>query len=65
MTMNSQRASATIYQFPPRGRFAAAEQRDASRAAINPMLQRAAQAAVASAWYHEDAIRDAEPTRTK
>jgi len=64
MTTNSQHASATIYQFPPRGRFAT-DQRDVPRAAINPILQRAAQAAVASAWYHEDAIRDAEPARTK
>jgi hypothetical protein len=46
--------SATIFQFPVRGRFAATPERnDASSA-----QQRAAKVAVGGAWYHDEAIRN-------
>ncbi len=54
MTTNS--ATATIYVFPPRGRFAAAGQPQNSTAANAP-LPRAIVAAPGSGWYHEEAIR--------
>lgn len=48
------RGSATIYQFPARGRFAA----NAERNEALPELPRGAKLAVGGAWYHEEAIRD-------
>ena len=62
MTTNTQRESATIYQFPARGRFASAPSRDDWRAQSNPAIQRA-QAGLGGAWYHEEAIREAEESR--
>lgn len=64
MTTNTQRESATIYQFPARGRFASAAPRDEWRTQSNPATQRA-QAALGSAWYHEEAMREADPNRRK
>jgi Protein of unknown function (DUF2735) len=57
MTNNHQGGSATIYQFPARGRFAAADRRN--EAAKIP-TSRMAQTACGSAWYHEEAIEQAE-----
>jgi len=59
MTTNSDRASATIYQFPARGRFAASVQRDETPTA-NLTSQQVVKAAGGSGWYHEAAIEDAE-----
>jgi hypothetical protein len=61
MTTSSDRASAQIYQFPARGRFAAIAIRDETAAMLNP--PQAVKAAVGSGWYHEAAIEDAERAR--
>jgi hypothetical protein len=60
MTTDTERRSATIYTFPPRGRFAAPY---ANAAQPNTPTARAAQAAIGSGWYHEDAIRETDTTR--
>jgi hypothetical protein len=60
MTTNSDRASATIYTFPARGRFAA-NQRIEPKPTVSlpsPHLK-----TVAGAWYHDEAIEDAEQAR--
>ena len=55
MTTNAQGGSATIYQFPARGRYAAAvRERDAS---VQP-----ANIVYGSGWYHDEAI-EAERAR--
>jgi hypothetical protein len=62
MTTSSDRASAQIYQFPARGRFAASIARDETPAA-NLDSPHVVKAAVGSGWYHEAAIEDAERAR--
>jgi hypothetical protein len=47
--------SAKIYQFPVRGRFAAAERSTATQAAM-PLRR----VVCGEAWYHEEAIQEAE-----
>jgi hypothetical protein len=49
--------TAKIYTFPRRGRFAINNQRDDAAAAAQ--LSRGAKLAVGSAWYHDEAIREA------
>ncbi len=51
--------SATIYAFPPRGRFAAANQGEQSKAAANVQLPRGVMLVSGSGWYHEAAIQEA------
>jgi len=63
MTTHTQGESATIYQFPARGRFAAAALRDEPRPQGLSTVQRLVPAAVGGAWYHDEAIRDAEQPR--
>jgi hypothetical protein len=58
MTTNSDRASAEIFQFPPRGRFAVADQSD-EKPAMNAAASRVAKLAVGGAWYHDEAIAEA------
>lgn len=62
MTTNVHRESAKIYVFPARGRFAAGEpfERTTTDAATP---SRAVSAALGSAWYHEEALRDADHSR--
>jgi hypothetical protein len=60
MSTSMSRASATIYTFPPRGRFANREQ-EMSVPAVAP-----AGVPSGSSWYHEEAIqaaREAEQNR--
>ncbi|MET0866971.1 MAG: DUF2735 domain-containing protein [Pseudorhodoplanes sp.] len=45
--------SATIYQFPARGRFAVS----ADRNDLSAALSRGPKVAVGGAWYHDEAIR--------
>lgn len=52
-----QNGSATIYQFPPRGRFAQPARSEAELKAIE-----APSIAFGSGWYHDEAI-EAERTR--
>jgi hypothetical protein len=59
MTTSHVQASATIYEFPKRGRFAVAAQCDE-----NNLSPRVARVAYGSGWYHDEAIEDdAERTR--
>lgn len=66
MTTNSDRASAKIYTFPARGRFAAGR-RDEMKPALN-FASQPVRTAVGEAWYHdaaikESAIKNEEPPR--
>jgi hypothetical protein len=57
MTTNDQNGSATIYQFPARGRFAmSAVHDDAQQAVVAPRV------VFGSGWYHDEAI-EAERAR--
>lgn len=58
MMTNSPHASATIYTFPARGRFALDNERNDAKLAITVTLPRFAKLAVGGAWYHEQAIQD-------
>mgnify|MGYP003333523105 FL=1 len=58
MTTNSDRASARIYTFPARGRFAAG-QRDETKPVVN-FTSHPVKAVVGEAWYHDEAIKEAE-----
>ena len=60
MTTKTQGGSATIYQFPARGRFAMSARDEKAVAA--PAIQRAPNIAFGSGWYHDEAI-EAERTR--
>jgi hypothetical protein len=63
MTTNFPGESAKIFQFPARGRFAAADSRDQSESAKNLMSPRVAKITFGGAWYHDAAIQDAERPR--
>jgi hypothetical protein len=54
---NVQRESAKIYAFPARGRFAVDQKPSENK------TTRATAAALDSAWYHDEAIREAELPR--
>lgn len=51
MVTNEQSGSATIYQFPARGRFAARQETATAQQATL-----AARTVVGGAWYHDEAI---------
>lgn len=59
--------SAKIYEFPARGRFAAAGNRDESKSADVTSLRGAkgvaAKSVYGGSWYHDAAIEEAERTR--
>ena len=61
MTTTSERGSAVIYAFPPRGRFATARGEQKSTTTLAP--ERAVKVAWGSGWYHDEAIREAEQAR--
>jgi hypothetical protein len=71
MTTELHRGSAKIYDFPPRGRFAASGRFDGPASVLNLTAARVASlttpgiapVAFGSSWYHEEAIRD-EQTRS-
>jgi hypothetical protein len=65
MTMTHDRPSAEIYQFPPRGRFAVAGQRDESKSIAGLALARLATSAFGGNWYHDEAIQEAERARNR
>ena len=58
MAMIDHRPTATIHQFPPRGRFADRREK-AEQAAIAEIGTYAA----CDSWYHEQALRDDDPGR--
>ena len=49
--------SATIYTFPPRGRFAATNQREGFEPVAAAHLQPGVKIASTSGWYHDEAIQ--------
>jgi Protein of unknown function (DUF2735) len=57
MTTTNSQASAKIYTFPPRGRFAVNVQHDDFNPAANIQLPRGVRLASGSGWYHEEAIQ--------
>jgi hypothetical protein len=57
MAANSSRESAKIYNFPAGGRFAADNPRTNESEAA---LVRIPKTACGSAWYHDEAIQDAD-----
>ena len=60
MTTNSDRASARIFQFPARGRFATGGQSGEAKLPANAVLSaRVARVAAGGAWYHDEAIQEA------
>jgi hypothetical protein len=58
MTTERPQRSATIYQFPARGRKNAAAHRVESDAAAETPSPRVPANSVGGAWYHEAAIQD-------
>jgi hypothetical protein len=56
MSTSMSRASATIFTFPPRGRYAIREQ-EVSAAEVT--LPRGVKLSSGSGWYHEEAIQAA------
>ncbi len=64
MTTSHDRGSAEIYQFPARGRFAAAN-RDRSDSVPGTATPQLATTAFGGNWYHEEAIREAERARSR
>jgi Protein of unknown function (DUF2735) len=58
MSTSVSRTSATIYTFPPRGRFAIREQ-DVSTPATGLQLPHGVTLSSGSSWYHEEAIQAA------
>jgi hypothetical protein len=63
MTASSYRESATIYYFPKGGRAAQGGRRDEANAAETLAASRIARAAYGGAWYHEEAVQQAERAR--
>ncbi|MEW6450685.1 MAG: DUF2735 domain-containing protein [Pseudomonadota bacterium] len=61
MTTNPDRASAKIYTFPARGRFAAG-QREETKPSLN-FTSQAMKAVVGEAWYHDEAIKEEQPRK--
>ena len=57
MNTELERPSATIYQFPLRGRFAAGRSAQPITAARDA-LPRLSSPPLGAAWYHDEAIRD-------
>ena len=53
--------SATIYEFPVRGRFIAGSRREEIKPAANAISSRVTKTVIGSSWYHEEAI-EAERT---
>jgi hypothetical protein len=62
MTATVNRASAQIFEFPARGRFAQTERHDNAAATTN-LLPRMVKVASSGAWYHDEAIQQAEQVR--
>ncbi len=58
MSTSMSRASATIYTFPPRGRYAIRKQ-DTSVPATGFQLPHGTKLSSGSGWYHEEAIQAA------
>ena len=62
MTEVSQ-SSAQIFQFPARGRFAAGGKVGENKLAVSFTLPDGVQTVLGGAWYHDEAVQDAERVR--
>jgi hypothetical protein len=62
LTTGLDRGSATIYQFPPRGRYAVGARRPPAPVA-DYGLPHVTSPALGSAWYHDEAIREERDRR--
>jgi hypothetical protein len=62
MTTSFSGESATIYEFPLRGRFAAAARGDETVRTMTPASLETVKV-TGEAWYHEAAISDADKSR--
>jgi hypothetical protein len=60
---NAIRGSATVYEFPLRGRFAVNIQRGDSELAAVRTPSPAAAVAIGGAWYHDEAIEAEHPRK--
>jgi len=60
MNTDINHASATIYQFPVRGRFAATPRHDEMKRVSEMVIN---DAALGGSWYHEAAVRETETIR--
>ena len=60
MTANSFQGSAKIYQFPAGGRAGLSGHRHQAKPAEDLAAVRVPRVSSGSAWYHEEAIREAE-----
>jgi hypothetical protein len=63
MTAHSFEGSAKIYQFPTGGRARREARRHEAKPVDDFAVPRIARVTSGSAWYHEEAIRDAQGTR--
>ena len=63
MTANLNRGSAKIYEFPARGRFAQSDRCENDKAVTSPLSPRATKVVLSGAWYHDEAIQQAEQLR--
>ncbi len=61
MSQEHNGATAKIYRFPVGGRAGARSRRDEHEQTGSHAMQRYAKVACGSAWYHEEAIAQAEP----
>jgi hypothetical protein len=60
MTANIHRGSAEIYTFPARGRFAAGGRLNEHQPAANLASPCIAPTVFGGAWYHDEAVQEAE-----
>lgn len=56
MSAQNERTSATIYQFPVRGRFASPNARQDNALPTN---------AIGDAWYHDDAMKEEQKAKAR
>ncbi len=61
LTMIQQRESAQIFQFPVGGRAGLKSPRNLNAPSVVPGY---GDSVTGGSWYHEEAIRDEQPTRT-
>jgi hypothetical protein len=54
---------AQVLQFPARGRFAANGHGEPSKSMMSSVAPRVANVASGGAWYHEEAVQEAEQVR--
>jgi hypothetical protein len=55
--VSGSKTSAKLYAFPPRGRFAAANESGSFEPAAEVQMPRGVRIAPASGWYHDEAIK--------